>query len=174
MLKFHPASRSDLVAIYHLQNKPFRDRVFANRLPVLERFLQEATTRLEKGEEQYYILEEDKSPIGFTQYLKTAEEWDVIYWGKWINTLTYASFKVAFEDLGLKKLRGAVRDTNKRMLRIHERLGIRRIGRESLLYMRELFGGVAVAHFIYFEITAEEFLQKRSMLRKHSLEIVFS
>lgn len=170
---FRPAVRSDLQAVHALQNVPYRDRVYALPLPPYENFQEETLEKLKNQEKFLYVLEEDQIPIGYTEYFKSPKGWDLIFWGKWLNTLAYASGKVAFEDLRLSKLSGVVRQENKRTIRILEKFDIRKVRQDYHLYYKPANFGLASTYLYYYEITPEEFQERSALMRQQSLGVIF-
>lgn len=170
---FRPALRSDLQTVHALQNVPYRDRVYALPLPPYENFQEETLEKLKNQEKFLYVLEEDQIPIGYTEYFKSPKGWDLIFWGKWLNTLAYASVKVAFEDLRLPKLSGVVRQENKRTIRILEKFDIRRVRKDYHLYYKPVIFGLASTYLYYYEITPEEFQERSGLMRQQSLGVIF-
>lgn len=173
MMIFRPARHSDLSAVYNLQNVPFRQQVFVQPLPAYETFIEGIKERLKNHESYLYILENDSLPIGFTEFLKLQENWDFIFWGRWLKTLAYASGKVGFHDLGFAKLTGVVREENVQMIRMYKHLGIRLVRRDHILYYRPGLFSIASTYLNFYEISAEEFRDKSALLKRNSLPLIF-
>lgn len=172
MYVFRPALLEELPMIHRMQDIPFRHVVYANNLPKLEDFVENETHAIQTGQEQYYLFEVDGRPDGFVQYLKREKDWSIIVWGKWLNTLIYLGLKTAYDDLGCPNVTSAVRDTNKRVTKAYEKFRIRRTGSEMTLYRPGgIFGYIATANLIYYEMTREEFEERREFLRSQSLDV---
>lgn len=170
-----PATEADMPAIYKLQDIPFRDSVYANSLPKYEYFEESALQSIKAGYECYFMFELNGVADGFAQYVREGPvAWDIIVWGKWINTLIYASLKTGFDYLGIELVRSAVRVDNKRVIKAYEKFGIRKTGREMLMYRQGgLKGYLVTANMDYFEMTPEEFHAMEEHLRTQSFEVIF-
>lgn len=173
MYVFRPASLEDLRIIHGMQDIPFRHIVYANNLPKLEDFVENETRAIQAGQEQYYMFDVDGRPDGFVQYVKHEMDWNIIVWGKWLNTLIYLGLKTAYDDLGCPKVTSAIRETNKRVCKAYEKFRIRRTGSEMTLYRPGgIFGYITSANLIYYEMTREEFEERREFLRSQSLDVM--
>ncbi len=176
MYTYRKATEADLPTIHHMQDVPFRDHVYANVLPDEAEFCQVGAHRMQSGEETFYMLEHDGAPEGFVHYIRPpGGHTDIIVWGRWIKTLMYAAMKVAFDQLGCDRVFAAVRQDNKRVIKIYRDYNIRKIGQEMTMYRpRGIFAGLTTAGFNYYEMTLEEFREKEEELRRQSVEIVFA
>lgn len=169
---FRPATIDDLETIYGMQNVPFREVVYAKYLPRFEYFRDDTIYNIQGGYEAYYMFEVDGRPDGFVQYIKGETSWNIIVWGKWLNTLIYLGLKTAYDDLGCPNVTSAIRQDNKRVLKAYQKFQIRRTGSEMVAYRKgSIFGFIAVANLIYYEMTREEFEERREFLASQSLPV---
>ena len=173
MFTFRPAAPSDLTAIHSMQNVPFREQVFARPFPHLDRYLQETANQIASGKEYYFILEETGSLRGFVWFQQVEGDWYATIWGRFLKTLVYAGTTVAFDKLRLPKLLWCVRQTNQRMIQICDLFRFRSLGETPVLWTREQHPYVVQVTLNYYEITAEEFQEKASLLRQQSLPLLF-
>ncbi|HSP07716.1 MAG TPA: hypothetical protein VLR94_11100, partial [Acidobacteriota bacterium] len=66
----------------------------------------------------------------------------------------------------------AIRQNNKRVCKAYEKFRIRKTGQEMVCYQQGSFlGYIATANLIYYEMTREEFEERREWLRKNSFEV---
>src|SRR3990172_6124776 len=140
MNMIRPALASDLPDIHQMQNIEFRDKVFIEPLPPCEEFVMETIDRMELGRERLYVMEVDGKVNGFVRLLFKGKDWEALTWGKWLNTLAYASCVLAFEKSDLPKLVFAVRLDNKRVIHLYQKFNFRRTGQELVFYRPQLFG----------------------------------
>lgn len=155
-----------------MQNVPFRDVVYANYLPRYPTFEENTRYAIKKGRELYYLFEVDGRPDGFVQYIKNQFDWNIIVWGKWLNTLIYLGLKTAYDDLGCPNVTSAIRQNNKRVCKAYDKFKIRKTGQEMVCYRQgSVLGYIATANLIYYEMTREEFEDRREFLRSQSLEV---
>jgi hypothetical protein len=167
------ALEADFQRIYELQNVPFRDKVFLEPLHSLDSFLKETKDRCDNGLEQFFVLDSDGTVSGFIRFVKTQNGWEALTWGRWMNTLAYASAVLAFEKLGFPKLVFSVRLENERVLRLYSKFNGRRTGMELINYREFEFGPIKTANLQYFELTPEEYRERAESMRKDSLQLVF-
>lgn len=166
-----PAKIEDLPSIYQLQNIPFREMAYANTIAKLEDFIEHESEAMKTRSEIYYIFEVQGKPAGFIQYIKNENDWATIIWGKWLNTLIYLAFKIAYDDLGCPKLTFAIKETNKRIRKACEKFSLRRTGAELTFFRGGGKGYITSANLIYYELTREEFDERRELLRSQSLDV---
>lgn len=164
-----PATLADLPALYRLQDTPYREKVFTEPLPPLERFIQETEERMHAGREYYFVFEQDSAPVGFIEYRSPEETTSI--WGKWLSTLCYACAVIAFEDLKFSKLVWYTRATNKPMLRTCDKMRFRRTGERTVCYIADLFAFIAIGKIILFELTSEEYNINREWMRSLALPL---
>lgn len=168
------AAEEDLPRIHELQDVEFRDTVFVETLSPVDEFVAETKARLEAGLEHLYVQESDGSVTGFVRFLQKANGWEALTWGKWINTLAYASVILAFEKLGFSKLLFSVRLENKRVMHLYEKFDFRRTGVELYFYRTQRLGFIKTTNLQHFELTADEFREKAESMRKNSLNVIFA
>lgn len=155
-----------------MQNVPFRDVVYANYLPRYSTFEENTRYAIKKGRELFYLFEVDGKPDGFVQYIKNQFDWNIIVWGKWLNTLIYLGLKTAYDDLGCPNVTSAIRQNNKRVCRAYDKFKIRKTGQEMVCYRQGgILGYIATANLVYYEMTREEFEERREFLRSQSLDV---
>lgn len=172
MYVFRPAKLEELPLIHQMQDIPFRNVVYANNLPKLEYFLENETAAINAGRELYYFFEVDGKPDGFVQYVKNEKDWNIIVWGKWLNTLIYLGLKTAYDDLGCPNVTSAIKESNKRVRKAYQKFSIRRTGAEMTFFRPGGGKGyITAANLIYYEMTREEFEERRELLRSQSLEV---
>lgn len=173
MYIFRKAFVSDLPHIYRMQDIPHREKVLIRPLPPYEQFVSEAAQRMESGEGHYFVLETELKPEGFVEFQNTEQGWTPIAWGKWIKTLYYACAVVAFEKLGFSKLCWYVKHSNKRVLRMCECYGYKKMGEKSVCNIAGGMQFIAVGRLSFYELTAEEFQKKSSFMQRQSLPLAF-
>ena len=166
------AELSDLSEIYRIQNVPFRDHVFIEPLYSLEEFIQDTKKRMQVNGEYYYVQESEGSIEGFIRLLQKGH-WEVLTWGKWLNTLLYATGIVSFEKIGLPKVIFAVRFDNKRVVHLYKKHNFRNIGQDFVCYRPSILAPIRTANVTQYEITAEEFWEKAEEMKKNSLPLKF-
>ena len=166
------ATLSDLPEIYRIQNVPFRDHVFIEPLYSKEEFIQETLARMEHGVESYYVQESEDSIVGFIRFFQK-QDWEVLTWGKWLNTLLYATGIVAFEKLNLPKVIFAIRLDNKRVLHLYKKHEFRNVGQDFVCYRPNILASIRTTNVTLYEITAEEFWAKAEDMKKNSLPLKF-
>jgi RimJ/RimL family protein N-acetyltransferase len=169
MVVVRPATLADLPVIHKLQNTPYREKVFTEPLPPLERFIQESEERMNAGKQYYFVFEQDSAPLGFIEYRHPEETTSI--WGKWLSTLCYACAVLAFDDLNFSKLIWYTRATNKPMLRTCDKMKFRRTGETSVCYIADLFAFVAIGKLTLFELTSEEFALNRKWMKSLALPV---
>lgn len=167
-----PAAPSDLRAIYDLQNGPFRENVFTSPLPDFEEFRELAGRQIAEGRQAYCVLVENDQVTGFIWYEKDDAFSHVTIWGRWLKTLTYAAFLVAFELLGIPRLVFVVRESNRRMVRVCEAFAFRLAGQDTCIYL-SAGGGIVVGRVNIYEITAAEFTGKKAAMASQALPLEF-
>jgi RimJ/RimL family protein N-acetyltransferase len=171
-----PALASDLPDIHQMQDIEFRDKVFIEPLPSCEEFVMETQDRIDLGRERLYVFEVDGKVSGFVRLLFKGREWEALTWGKWINTLAYASCVLAFErpESDIPKLVFAVRLDNKRVIHLYQKFNFRRTGQELVFYRPHLFSALKTTSLNYYELTREEYLgEKADFMRKNAMQLEF-
>lgn len=166
------ATEADLPGIHSIQDIEFRSKIFVEPLPPLQEFLEVTSRRMSEGTEQYFVLEIDGALSGFVRLLKK-KDWEALSWGKWLNTLVYACFVVSFDILHLEKVTFAIREDNVRVNHLYKKFQFRNTGQELLTYRLSLFDFLRTVSVNYYEITKEEFEEKREIIRKTSLDLTF-
>jgi hypothetical protein len=166
------ATKGDLPAIHNIQNIEFRSKIFIEPLPAVEDFVESTIQRIAEGNEEYFVQETDGILTGFVRLLKK-EEWEALSWGKWLNTLVYACFVVSFDVLKLEKVRFAIREDNARVIHLYKKFKFRNIGQELVVYRASLLAPLQTISVNHYEITREEFEERREIIRKTSLELTF-
>jgi|GEM_PF-4835236 len=166
------AETSDLSVIHRLQNNEFRERVFLQPLGSEAEFIATSEQRIRDGFEHYYVQESEGSIVGFIYFLNRTD-WEVVTWGKWLNTLLYATGIVSFEKLHLPKVIFSVRTDNKRVLHFYKQHRFRNVGQEFICYRSNILGPVKTANLTQYEITDEEFWERAEAMRKNSLQLNF-
>jgi hypothetical protein len=169
----HPATASDLPLIYDLQNVPFRQQVLDSDLPPREQFIQERSAAMAEGTDKYFVLQQDQIPRGIVHLSKTSEFWQALIWGRWLHTLSYAAFVVAFEHLMLRRVVFFVRENNHRMLNICDQYQFRKIGENSVFVTLPDPPFLGTVKIQYYDLTAEEFQAKAEMMRANSMPLEF-
>jgi hypothetical protein len=167
------ASVADLPRVYELQNVPFREIALMEPLLPLDRFVKEAQERFDAGIQQLFVLDSDGIISGFIVFFKKEHGWEAVGWGRWMNSLAYATFVLAFEKLGFPKLIFAVRLENERFLHLCNKFQFRRTNMELIYYRDYEFGPIKSANLQHFEITPEEYLERAESMGKDSLKLVF-
>ncbi len=168
------ADVKDLSEIYRMQNVQFRDKVFIEPMPSLDDFVKYTSRTIEAGYEHYYVEEDELGVVvGFIRYLKK-DDWEALTWGKWLNTLVYASCYVGFDILNMPKLHFAVRDENKRVFHLYRKFGFRKLGQEFICYRKHLLAPIQTTGLTHYELTAEEYREKCEMMIKNSLALRFA
>jgi hypothetical protein len=166
------ANTSELSTIYRMQNIEFRERVFIQPLNTEAEFVEIAEQRIRKGIEHYFVQESDGAVTGFICLLNRSD-WEVVTWGKWLNTLLYATGIVSFETLRLPKVLFAVRTDNKRIMHLYKKHHFRNVGQEFICYRPNMLGPVKTTNLTHYEITADEFWERAEAMRKNSLLLTF-
>lgn len=168
---YRHAEKSDLQAIYDIQNVPYRTEVFDSLLPTFEEFSSRYSMATEVGEEHYYLLEEQGKVMGFTYFSRSPDFWFASIWGKWLKTLTYASCIAAFDYLHFDRCLLGVRQSNRRMIRVLDEFGFRLIGETGVLHEAVEAPFLRKAMVNYYDIKPDEFWSHREDWRNKSLEI---
>lgn len=166
------AEHSDLAEIYRIQDISFRDQVYIQPLLPLNEFIETTEQRIRDDLEHYYIQESEGSIVGFIHLFKKSD-WEVLTWGKWLNTLLYATGIVSFEKLNLPKVIFGVRDDNKRVVHLYKKHQFRNVGKEFICYRPNILAPLKTTNLTHYEITAEEFWQKAEDMLKNSLPLSF-
>jgi hypothetical protein len=146
--------------------------VFIEPLPKVEEFVKQTAANIAAGGEQYFVLEIDGVMSGFVRLLKK-QEWEGLSWGKWLNTLLYACYVITFDFLKLPKLVFAIRENNARVLHLYKKFQFRRVGSELMVYRRNIMDAIRTVTIYHYEITKEEFDERREAIRKTSLPLEF-
>lgn len=167
-----PVQPTDLPIIYDMQLVPFRDQVFTYPLKSYALFEKESIQKLTSGFEYYFLMEQDGLPAGFVQFLKSSDDWEALTWGKWLNTLVYATGVLAFDKLQFPKLTFSVRHNNKRVIHLYEKFQFRKVKQLSILYDQGLFN--VLTHLNLYEVTDQEFRERSLVMKKNSLPLIFS
>jgi hypothetical protein len=173
MYTVRAASVSDLPNVYAFQNTDYRERILVNALPPYEQFISETTKKLEAQQEDIFLLEKEGELEGFVDFVKSAESWHPTFWSRWLNTLVYVCCEAAFKIRRWPRINWYVRQDNKRMYQICERCGFRKTGHGEFCNITAGFQFVAIGKLTYFELTAEEYLQKADWIREQSLPVQF-
>ena len=163
---------TDLPGIHAMQDIEFRSKIFVEPLPPLDEFIESTSRRMREGKEKYFILETDGALNGFVRLLKK-KEWEALSWGKWLNTLVYACFVVSFDVLKLEKVTFAIREDNNRVNHLYKKFQFRKTGQELLTYRWSILDRLRTVSVNQYEITREEFEERRETIRKSSLELTF-
>jgi hypothetical protein len=166
------ADRSDLFAIHRMQDTPFRDRVFIDPLLPRKEFVERAESRIQKGLEHYFVQDSQGTIVGFIRFVMKSN-WHAFTWGKWLNTLVYASNVVAFNRLELPRLIFPVREDNKRLIHLYEKFEFRKVWQEFIFYRQTLLAPLRTTNVTYYDITHEEFAVRADEMLKHSLPLTF-
>ena len=166
------AEITDLPEIHRIQDVPILDRVFIEPLYSKEEFIQDTVARMNNGAEFYYVQESEGSIVGFIRFFQK-KDWEVLTWGKWLNTLLYATGIVAFEKLKLPKVVFAVRHDNKRVIHLYKKHNFRNVGQDFVCYRKNFLAPLQTTNVTQYEITAEEFWEKAEDMRKNSLPLLF-
>jgi RimJ/RimL family protein N-acetyltransferase len=166
------AELKDLQEIYRIQDVSFRDHVFIEPLESMDEFIRDTKRRMEADGEFYYVQEFEGSIVGFIRLLKK-NDWEVLTWGKWLNTLLYATGIVAFEKMGLPKVIFAVRFDNKRVVHLYKKHNFRNVGQDFVCYRPNILAPIRTTNVTLYEITAEEFWEKAEDMKKNSLPLKF-
>jgi hypothetical protein len=166
------ADISDLPEIYRIQDVPFRDTVFIEPLYSLEEFLRDTKGRIQANAECYYVQESEGSMVGFIRFFQK-KDWEVLTWGKWLNTLLYATGIVSFEKMRLPKVIFAVRFDNKRVVHLYKKHNFRNVAQDFVCYRPSILAPIRTTNVTQYEITAEEFWEKAEDMKKNSLPLKF-
>lgn len=150
-----------------------RERIFMHPLAPLEEFVEETATRMRRGLEYYFVLEQDGVLQGFSNLVKKGAQIEALTWGKWLNTLVFVSGVCNFEILGFPSLMFSVRHDNKRVIHLYRKFDFRKIGNEMHLYRMHQWGGLYSVGLYYFEVTAEEFKERRDIMERSSVKLTF-
>lgn len=169
MYVLRPASVSELCVIYHLQNIPYREKVFIEPLPSLEAFVRASEVKMNAGEQFFYMFEQDSAPLGFIEYQKSHQTTSI--WGRWLNTLAYGCAVLAFEDLKLTRLNWYTRAINKAMIRTCEKMKFRRTGEKDICNITQGFSFIAIGKLFFYELTAEEFNAHCAWMKELALPV---
>jgi hypothetical protein len=173
MYTVRAASVSDLSNIYAFQNTKYRERVLVQPLPPYEEYLAEITKKLEDGQQDFFLLEKNDKLEGFVDFVKSDSSWHPTFWSRWLNTLVYVCCEAAFRIRQWSQINWYVRQNNKRMHQICERCEFRKTGEGEFWNISEGFQFVAIGSVTYFELTAEEYLQRQVWIREQSLPVQF-
>ena len=166
------ANEADLSGIHAMQDIEFRTNIFVEPLPPADEFVASTLQRMANGVEQYFVLETDGTLNGFVRLLKK-KDWEALSWGKWLNTLVYACFVVSFDFLKLDKVTFAIREDNVRVNHLYKKFQFRKTGQELLTYRRSILDHLRTVSVNHYEITKEEFDERRDLIRKTSMELEF-
>ena len=166
------ASEPDLPGIHRIQDVDFRSKVFVEPLPEVDEFVEATARKMAAGEEQYFVLETDGVLTGFVRLMKK-KDWEALSWGKWLNTLVFACFVVSFDILKLDKLTFAIREDNTRVIHLYKKFQFRKVGQELIVFRWSLWDGLRTVTVNHYEITNEEFQEKREIIRKSSMDLTF-
>ena len=169
MFTLRPAGTSDPGAIYRFLNTPVREKLLAEPLPEEGKFLLQSARNHESGRERYYILEQDGSMEGIIRIITPEQSCEI--WGRALRTLFYHCGRIAFEELGMPRLRWYVRWNNRRMIRTCELFHIRRTGEAPFCNITENFSFVAIGSISYYELTPEEFRERVELMRRCALNV---
>lgn len=173
MARLRRGTADDLQLIYRMQDVPYRWKVFAGPLPEYREFRAAAEELLESGDAHLFIFEKSGESAGFTQLVRSEESWDIIVWGRWLNTLIYAGLAAAFDGVHLPAVVSEVRRDNARIIRAYQLFSIRKIGQATVPCRLGKFDDFRITDFFYYEMTDEEYRERLPVLRKHSLAMTF-
>ena len=165
------ATPDDFSSIYDLQKSPHRDQAFDTPLPDYKYFVKDLTSKIEHGEEIYYVMEADSKIVAFLWFQPIDGRLWGNFWGRWIKTLFLASGKIAFEILKYPRIYFVVRNDNKRVCEYYEERGVRKIGEKQGIYVREHDMIVAVSNV--YEVTFEEYQRMVPPSTEQSLNMIF-
>jgi hypothetical protein len=162
---------SDYSAIYELQNSPHRDQAFDTPLPEFDFFVDDISSKIESGEEIYYVLEADSKVIAFLWFKITDGRLWGNFWGRWIKTLYFAAATIAFDILKYPRIYFLVRKDNKRVCDYYEEMAMRKIGEHQGIFVRE--HDMIVATSNVYEATYEDYLRIIPPASEQSLDVTY-
>ena len=168
---YRSAKMTDLRAIYDIQNVPFRTEVFDTSLPSFEKYSAEREYAIKSGTEHYLLLEKDRILQGFTRFIYSNEVWLTTIWGKWLKTLCYASCISGFDLLKFERSVFAVRESNKRMVRVCVEFGFHLAEQAPIVLFFDGPPHIQQVMMNYYLITPQEWNDKREEWSKKVLSL---
>ena len=168
MYRLRKAGLQDLPLIYDMQNVPAREKFLMTPLPEIETYIADARVQINAGNEHFYLLEMDSKAEGLIWISSALETCEV--WGRHYHSLFYACAKLAFEDLGMQRLLWWIRQSNRRALKACQRFRIRRTKSEYVCTIGDKLEFLAVGEIHYFEFNASEYPERKSLMKKLSIE----